>query len=142
MAQKSRKERAKKNVTTLNNLHIGTLSINSLFLIFYFLFRSRSLLAYSAFSVPCLVAESILEITGRPKFDPITKALRNSGEDLSAPGLTDFMFDIIWMTWLSLLCVIIFGDWGWLLWITIPAYGIYKGVKLLGAASSLIRSQM
>ncbi|RKF57781.1 hypothetical protein OnM2_072018 [Erysiphe neolycopersici] len=141
MAQKSKKERAKKNASTLNNLHLGTLSVNILFLFTNLVFFKRSLLAYILFSIPSLIAEYILETTGRPKHDNKTKVLMSSGEDLSAPGLTDYMFDIVYVTWISIFCVLIFGNWGWLVWTSIPLYGAYKGFKLLMAARGMMNMQ-
>ena len=138
MAQKAKKDRAKSNISSLNNLHIGTLTVNVLFILFNLLFKRRSLLAYTLFSIPCLVAEYILETTGRPKFDPNTKALKSSGEDLAAPGLTESMFDIIWVTWLSLVCVMLFGHWGWIVYSVVPIYGAYKGYGLLGMARGMM----
>jgi len=138
MAQKAKKDRAKANTTSLNNLHIGTLAINFIFLLFNLLFKRRSLVAYLLFSIPCVVAEYILETTGRPKYDASTKALKSSGEDLAAPGLTEYMFDIIWVTWLSLVCVILFGNWGWIVYSVVPIYGAYKGYGLFGMARGMM----
>ena len=138
MAQKAKKERAKANISTLNTLHIGTLTINTLFILFNLLIKRRSLLAYLVLSLPCFIAEYVLENTGRPKFDPATKALKSSGEDLATPGLTEYMFDIIWITWLSVVCVMLFGDWGWLAWTIVPVYGAYKGYGLFGMAKGLM----
>lgn len=141
MAQKAKKDRAKSNITTLNNLHVGTLSINVIFLLFSLLIRRRSLLVYFILSIPCFISQFILERTGRPSFDPNTKALKNSGEDLAAPGLTEYLFDVIWMTWASLVAVILFGNWGWLLWATVPIFGAYKGYGLLGMARGMMGGQ-
>lgn len=138
MAQKAKKDRAKANTASLNNLHIGTLTINGLFILFNILFRRRSFLTYLILSIPCLIAEFILETTGRPKYDVSTKALKTSGEDLAAPGLTEYMFDVIWVTWASLISVMVFGNWGWLLWATIPVFGAYKGYGLFGMARGLM----
>lgn len=138
MAQKAKKDRAKANISTLNTLHIGTLSVNALFIIFNLFIRRRSVLAYGILSIPSLVAEYILETTGRPKFDPYTKALRTSGEDLAAPGLTEYMFDIIWVTWFCVVAVMFFGNWGWLFWAVIPVFGLYKGYGLLGMAKGMM----
>ncbi len=138
MAQKAKKGVAKANITTLNNLHSGTAILNGIFILFNLVIKRRSILAYTILSIPCLVAEYILETTGRPKFDPTTKALRSSGEDLAAPGLTEYMFDIIWVTWLSLVAVITFGNWGWLVWSVVPVYGAYKGYGLLGMARGMM----
>lgn len=138
MAQKAKKDRAKANTSTLNTLHIGTLSLNAIFILFNLLFKRRSILAYSILSIPSLVAEYILESTGRPKFDPSTKTLKSSGEDLAAPGLTEYMFDIIWVTWFCLVSVIIFGNWGWIFWSVVPVFGAYKGYGLLGMARGMM----
>jgi len=138
MAQKAKKDRAKANTTTLNNLHIGALTINALFLLFTLLFRRRSYLAYILFSLPSFIAEFVLETTGRPKYDATTKALKSSGEDLAAQGLTEYMFDIIWITWFSLVVVMVMGNWGWLVWAVVPVYGAYKGYGLLGMARGLM----
>ncbi|KAI0180378.1 DUF788-domain-containing protein [Hypoxylon sp. FL1284] len=137
MAQKARKDRAKSNAAALTNLHIGTLVVNTLFVLFHFLLRKRSILLYVLLSIPSFVCEFVLESSGRPKYDPSTKALQTAGEDLSAPGLTEYMFDVIWVTWASVVMVILFGNWGWLLWTVVPAYGAFKGYSLLGAARGM-----
>ncbi|KAI2466583.1 DUF788-domain-containing protein [Annulohypoxylon bovei var. microspora] len=141
MAQKARKDRAKTNAAALTNLHIGTLIVNSLFFLFTFLIKKRSILLYVILSIPSFICEYILESSGRPKYDPSTKAMKTAGEDLSAPGLTEYMFDVIWMTWASVVLVILFGNWGWLLWAAVPAYGVFKGYSLLGAARGMAGMQ-
>ncbi|KAK7425019.1 hypothetical protein QQZ08_008415 [Neonectria magnoliae] len=132
MAQKAKKDRAKSNAASLNSLHIGSLIVNGLFLLVHFLFRPRSLWIYGLLSAPALICQYVLEVSGRPKYDPATKALRSAGEDLSAAGLTEYMFDVIWVTWASAVLAILFGNWGWILWAAVPAYGFYLGQGLLG----------
>ncbi|KAH7313391.1 DUF788 domain-containing protein [Stachybotrys elegans] len=141
MAQKAKKDRAKSNTAALNNLHIGSLTVHALFLAFHFLLRSRSLLAYGLLSVPSFVCEYVLESSGRPKYDATTKALKSSGEDLAAAGLTEYMFDVIWITWASIISVMLFGNWGWLLWAVVPGYGLYLGSGLLGMGRQLAGMQ-
>ncbi|TAQ86065.1 hypothetical protein B7494_g5608 [Chlorociboria aeruginascens] len=138
MAQKAKKDRAKANIASLNNLHVGTLSLNALFIFYNLLVARRSLVAWVIISIPCFIAEYILETTGRPTFDPTTKALKSSGEDLAAPGLTEYLFDIIWVTWCCLIAVVTFGNWGWIIWAAVPAYGLYKGSGLLGMARGMM----
>lgn len=141
MAQKARKDRAKSNAAALNNLHIGTLIVNTLFVLFTVLFKKRSMWLYAVLSVPSFICEYVLESSGRPRYDPNTKALKTAGEDLSAAGLTDYMFDVIWVTWASVFLVILFGNWGWLLWGVVPAYGAFKGFSLFGAARGMAGMQ-
>ncbi|KAI9645705.1 hypothetical protein NHQ30_006447 [Ciborinia camelliae] len=62
----------------------------------------------------------------------------SAGEDLAAPGLTEYMFDIIWMHWLSLFAVVIFGNWGWLIFSIVPIYGLYKVFGLWSGAKSMM----
>lgn len=80
----------------------------------------------------------MLEKSGRPKYDATTKALKSSGEDLAAQGLTEYLFDVVWVTWFSLISVMIFGNWGWIVWAVVPAYGAYKGYGLLGMARGMM----
>ena len=138
MAQKAKKDRAKANTSALNSLHIGSLTLNLLFVLFSLLLRRRSLLAYTLLSLPSFIAQYILETSGRPKYDPQTKALKSAGEDLAAAGLTEYMFDIIWVTWGCLVIVMLLGNWGWLVWGVVPIYGLYKGYGLLGMARGLM----
>ncbi|CZT40420.1 related to DUF788 domain protein [Rhynchosporium secalis] len=138
MAQKAKKDRAKANIASLNNLHIGTAAANGIFLLFNLFIKRRSLLAWTILSIPSVIAEFILETSGRPKYDAATKTLKSAGEDLAAPGLTEYMFDIVWVTWLSLISVITFGNWGWIVWGIVPAYGMYKGYGLFGMAKGMM----
>ncbi|KAK3191753.1 hypothetical protein K4F52_002177 [Lecanicillium sp. MT-2017a] len=132
MAQKAKKDRAKANAAALNNLHMGSLAVNVLFLAFHFLLRRRSLLAYGLLSAPSFICEYVLESSGRPKYEADNKTLKSAGEDLAAQGLTEYMFDVIWVTWASAVVAMLFGNWGWLLWAVLPAYGLYMGSGLLG----------
>lgn len=137
MAQKAKKDRAKSNAASLNNLHIGAAVVNGLFLSWYIFFRSRSLLTYILLSIPSFICQFTLEKAGRPSFDPTTGALKSSGEDLAARGLTEYMWDVIWVTWACQVLVMLFGNWFWILWIIVPAYGAYQGYGLLGQAKQL-----
>ncbi|KAG6296948.1 hypothetical protein E4U09_001533 [Claviceps aff. purpurea] len=132
MAQKAKKDRAKSNTAALNSLHTGSLLFNILFLLSHLLWRPRSLVAYGLFVTPSLICEYVLETSGRPKYDPATGALRTAGEDLAAAGLTEYMFDVVWVTWAADVLVVLVGNWGWLLWALVPAYGAYLGSGLLG----------
>lgn len=137
MAQKAKKDRAKSNAAALNNLHIGAAAVNGLFLAWHFFVRSRSLLTFVLLSLPSFICQFALERSGRPKFDPATGALRSSGEDLAASGLTEYMWDVVWVTWACQILVILFGNWFWLLWAVVPAYGAYKGYGLFGQAKQM-----
>ncbi|PHH82360.1 hypothetical protein CDD82_6262 [Ophiocordyceps australis] len=133
MAQKAKKDLAKHNAATLTRLHQTSLALNLLFLLLRFTRApSPSLVAYVVLSIPAFACQYALEATGRPRFDPTSGSLVASGQDLAAPGLTEYMFDVIWVTWGCLFAVVFLGNWGWLLWAVIPAYAIYLGSGLLG----------
>lgn len=140
MAQKAKKDRAKSNASTLNSMHLSSLSLNALFLVLTTLFLRRSLWTYLILSTPAFICEFILERTGRPSFAP-NGTLVKSGEDLAAPGLTEYMFDVIWVTWASLVAVIVFGNWGWVVWSVVPLYGAYTAWGLFGKARGMMGGQ-
>ncbi len=140
MAQKAKKDRAKANAAALYNLHAGSALVNGLFLVFWYLFKSRSLLLYLVLSLPGLLCQIFLEQTGRPAYDG-SGALKSAGEDLAAQGLTEYMFDVVWVTWSTVVLVILFGNKLWLLWAIVPAYGAYKGFNLFTAAQRMATPQ-
>jgi len=137
MAQKAKKDLAKSNAAALKNLHTLSLLLNASFLAFSFLVRPRSLYLYFLLSTPAFIAELVLERTGRPSRDATTGALRSAGQDLGAEGLTGNLFDVVWVTWASLVLVALVGDKGWFLWSVVPAYGGYQAVRLLLKARGL-----
>lgn len=135
MAQKAKKDLVRKNTSALKNLHFGAAVVNGLFLAWSLFFRSRSLVAYVLLSLPSFICQFALEKAGRPKFDA-SGALKSSGEDLAAQGLTEAMWDIVWTTWGCQVLVMLFGNWWWLAWSVVPATAAYKGYGLLGMAKS------
>jgi len=140
MAQKAKKDRAKANAVALSNLHTGAAIANGFFFLWGYYFKSRSLLLYVLLSLPSLLCQFTLERTGRPSYDD-SNSLKSAGEDLSAAGLTEYMFDVIWVTWGTVVLVALFGNKFWLLWAVVPAYGAYKGYNLLGAARQVTQAQ-
>ncbi|KAF4591624.1 DUF788 domain-containing protein [Ophiocordyceps camponoti-floridani] len=133
MAQKAKKELAKSNSASLNRLHLISLVANGIFLFAHLAGRRRSLLAYALLSLPAFACQYILEISGRPKYDATSGVLKSPGQDLAAQGLTEYMFDVVWVTWVCCAAVVLAGNWAWLLWAVIPAYGLYLGAGLFGA---------
>ncbi len=138
MAQKAKKDRAKANAASLKQLHLGTIFINAVFLLFVVFVGRRSLWLYILLSLPGLLAEAVLERTGRPRYDSVTHTLKASGEDLGAPGLMEYLFDVVWVTWICLVLVLLLGDKGWVFFLVVPAYGLYKGAGLLSMARGMM----
>ena len=140
MAQKARKDRAKANEASLKALHIGSAAVNIFFIIWCFILpftAKRSVIAYILLSIPAAVAQYILETTGRPRY--VDGQMKGSGEDLAAPGLTEYLFDIVWVTWASLISVVLFGNWGWLLFVSWLALSLSMYIELIVAFRRLYR---
>jgi len=108
------------------------------FLLLRFTFRSSlSLKRYTLLSTPALLIEFYLEKLARPSYNP-DGSLRRAGEDLDAQGLTEFMWDILYWTWINLVLVVVFGNRAWWLYLVIPAYAVYAAVTTAsGVKSSL-----
>jgi len=96
--------------------------------------RSLRLTPYLVLSAPALALEYWLESIARPQYDAQGN-LKRAGEDLDAPGLTEFFWDIIYWTWINLITVVIFGNRAWWAYLVVPAYAGYsafstaRGVK-------------
>lgn len=138
MGKKSQKSRSRRNTLTLNKLHLSSIAINSVFLLWRFLpfTKSRSITAYLILSIPAFVAEYVLERTGRPVV--VDGVVKTGGQDLDAQGLTEYLFDVVWVTWACLVAVLVVGNWGWLIWAVIPAFAAVKGYSLLGMARGMM----
>ncbi|KFY09554.1 hypothetical protein V491_08103 [Pseudogymnoascus sp. VKM F-3775] len=140
MAGKARKDLAKANVAALSTLHVGSLAVNGVFIAFSLIFRSRSLVTYVVLSIPAFACQYILESSGRPKYTTLNgkSSLKSAGEDLAAPGLTEYLFDVVWVTWACVLAVLGFGDKAWWLFAIVPVFGLWKGWGLIGAARGML----
>ncbi|KAL2363311.1 hypothetical protein RJZ56_003800 [Blastomyces dermatitidis] len=129
MAQKAAKTLAARNTRLLNRTHLTSLSLHLLYLLLHFLFnRPRVLTPYLIFTTPTLAIEFYLERLGRPRYSRdggSGNTLRSAGEDLDAPGLTEYFWDVIYWTWGCMGAVCIFGDRAWWLWVVVPLYSAW-----------------
>lgn len=89
------------------------------------LFR-RSLYPYILLSLPGLLIEFWFERIARPTYvdGPNGKELKRAGEDLDAKGLTEWMWDIVYWTWICLGIVTVAGDWAWWLYVSNPTLAV------------------
>lgn len=51
--------------------------------------------------------------------------MKSAGEDLGASGLTEFMWDITYWTWICMVAACVFGDRAWWLYLAVPMYSVY-----------------
>lgn len=113
------------------------MTLNTLFILLRFFLLSRALTPYLLLSAPALVLEFYLDRLGRPSH-AANGSLRRSGEDLDAKGLTEFMWDIVYWTWINIVLVIIFGDRAWWLYLVVPAYSVYLAATTVGGIKGMM----
>ncbi|ODH13558.1 hypothetical protein ACO22_07138 [Paracoccidioides brasiliensis] len=127
MAQKAAKTLAARNATLLNRTHLTTLSLHLLYLLLHHFFnRPRSLIPYFLLTFPTLLIEFYLERLGRPRYNATDGSLQSAGEDLDAPGLTEYTWDVLYWTWGCMGAVCVFNDRAWWLWVVVPLYTVWS----------------
>ncbi|KAF8558782.1 DUF788-domain-containing protein, partial [Imleria badia] len=85
-----------------------------------------SLAIYVVTYLPALFLSRYLESIGTSRRDPTTGAVISSGEDLNQPGVTEWCFDILYVTWACQVGSGAFGEWFWYFYLLIPSYAIFK----------------
>ncbi|CCM02806.1 uncharacterized protein FIBRA_04917 [Fibroporia radiculosa] len=133
MANASAKRVAQQNAETIKNMKLGMLGAGVLSLLLRLIIRKGSLsptrlslwlliLSY----VPSIFLSRYLERIGSPRRDHTTDTLISAGEDLGRPGIIEWAFDVIYITWACQIGSGAFGEWFWCLYLVIPIYAIYK----------------
>ena len=77
-------------------------------------------------AVPLVILYKHLYSIGSPRRDPITGALIGSGEDLNMSGITEWCWDIVYVTWACQVGSALVGEWFWWLYLSVRAY-VMKG---------------
>ncbi|EST08147.1 hypothetical protein PSEUBRA_002231 [Kalmanozyma brasiliensis GHG001] len=124
-ARGSAKKTATGNTFLLTLLRNGFLATNTLYLLVRFwLFRSsvtkRVIFGYAASEAIAVALWLTLQSMAR------------QGNDLQQSGLTQYMFDIIYVTWFVQIASLVWGNF-WYLYLIIPGYAafiIYKNILL------------
>lgn len=152
--QKAAKQLASRNSSTLNRTHLITLLLHTTFLLlrailFRRTFTRSSLLLYILLASPGALIEIWFEKIARPTTASGSGGAGGgggggrSGEDLDAKGLTEYLWDVLYWTWLCLGLAALVGDYAWLMWGAVPLYsvwlawstwkGVSRGGGLMGA---------
>jgi hypothetical protein len=133
MANASAKRIAAQNEVALRNLQRGMFIANILYFSLRFLLPWRAfppswgqLTVYGLTALPTLVLYRHLSSIGLPRRDPTTGILISSGEDLNQPGVTEWCWDVIYVTWGCAVGSSLLGNWVWYLYLSIPAFACYK----------------
>ncbi|KIW14882.1 hypothetical protein PV08_07667 [Exophiala spinifera] len=137
MANKHAKNLTVRNANRLKQTHLITAAINAVFLLLRFtLRRSLSLKRYILLSLPGLMIEFYLDRSAKPTYRQ--DGTMRGGEDLGAKGLTEFMWDVLYWTWINVILVIIFGNRAWWLYLIVPAYAIYAAVTTASGLKGML----
>lgn len=134
MANASEKRLASRNTAALNQLHAISGAVFSVVLLLNWYF-SRSVRPLFFMSVPAAAIEYVLEKTGRPTFSG--GQLVRSGSDLSQSGLTEYMHDVIYFTWICAILSVVIGNKAWYLYLVIPVFATYKAFQLMKAGKQM-----
>lgn len=142
MAGAAEKKQAQRNVESLSSVHKLSLIINLISIICVYIIQrpKNGKFYYLLYSIPSIFCEYTVEKIGRPTYTFNAdgyKVLVTSGEDLQQSGLTEYMFDIIYLTLFIDILMCLFGTVKvWWILIVIP---IFAGWKLKSIISSAMR---
>ena len=92
---------------------------------------------YILLCLPSFVVEFYLDRLGRPSY-AADGALRRSGHDLDAKGWTEYMWDVLYWTWINLVLVIFLGNWAWCLYLIVPVYSLYLATTMVGGMRGML----
>ncbi|PFH52670.1 hypothetical protein AMATHDRAFT_173262 [Amanita thiersii Skay4041] len=133
MANAAAKRIANQNETAIKTLKLGLFIPTFVSLLLRFLLRRNSLppskgslAIYILTFFPVLFLSSYLIKMGTTRRDSVTGTLISYGEDLNQPGVTEWCFDILYITWACQIGSGAFGEWFWWFYMVIPLYAIFK----------------
>ncbi|KAJ1728618.1 hypothetical protein LPJ61_003943 [Coemansia biformis] len=127
MANQSAKRISQSNAARLAALSKGALAVNSVYLVVRVLFQRGSLswteaMLYLATTVIEVLVIRNFHSMAQPRYDG--GVLVDAGADLSSSGLTSYLFDYVYISWLAHLLSLA-TKWAWALYLVIPAYAAY-----------------
>lgn len=138
MAGAADKKQAQRNTETLSSVHRLSFIVNVFAVLCIFVLkRPRSgKLYFLLFSLPSLFCEYTVEKVGRPRYTTNSdgyKLLMKAGEDLQQAGLTEYMFDVIYLTLVIDVLMCLFGSMKvWWVLLVIPGFAGWKLKGLVG----------
>jgi len=124
MANKASKSLARSNTLSLRRTHLTTATLHALFILYRLIYLRGSLTKYILLSTPSLLTEYYLDKLGRPRYSAGGE-LSHPGEDMAAKGVTEYLWDIVYATWICLGLVGVLGEWAWWVGLVVPAYAVY-----------------
>jgi len=123
MANAAQKKLAAANAKTLQNHRYAFLAINATFILIRLFLRhaSSTWTLYIMYLLSASLATWLqfqIEFVGRPKFDERGGVL-DPGSDLAQLGMTEYMFDVLYLTWGIQLLVAFTTTWAWWLYLLV-----------------------
>ncbi|KIY71798.1 DUF788-domain-containing protein [Cylindrobasidium torrendii FP15055 ss-10] len=131
MANASAKRIAQQNESTVKTLRLGLFAPTLISLVLRLLLHRStqtkwSIIIYVLTYLPMFFLSNYLIRIGNSRRDPTTGTLISYGEDLSQPGVTEWCFDLLYITWTCQIGSGALGEWFWWLYMVIPMYAVYK----------------
>lgn len=138
MAGQSAKKQVASNTKILKEIHtISGVSFVVFALSNFLLNRPQSSKPFIIFSVPAALCLYTLEKTGRPVVDA-RGTITRVGQDLTDTGLTEYLFDVIYLTvLLNLLATLFNSNKVWWLYLAIPAFAGHKLYALVNVGRQM-----
>ncbi|KAI0040697.1 DUF788-domain-containing protein [Auriscalpium vulgare] len=140
---------ASQNEIAIRNLFYGQVGANVLALVLRLFFSKTSKTAI-VFYVLSLGAGQFLYRQlvkmGTPRRDA-TGTLVSSGDDLNQPGMTEWFFDVLYVSWFAQVGSSVLGEWFWWIYAAIPGFVVFKlwgsfiSPMLLGRSSSAAEAE-
>jgi len=91
--------------------------------------------------LPSFTLEFYLDRLGRPTYATSADGVRTlvrSGQDLDAQGLTEYMWDVVYWSWINVVLVVLLGDRAWWLYLVVPAYSVYAVATTVGGLKGML----
>ncbi|KZV69223.1 putative opsin [Peniophora sp. CONT] len=138
MANTSQKKIASQNEAALKNLLYGQILANIVPFLIRLLYRAfgrrTSIKVWIMSAIATGVSQFLygrLAALGKPRRDA-NGTMVSAGSDLNQPGVTEWMFDVLYISWAAQVGSSILGEWVWLLYLVIPVFVIYKAWGFIG----------
>ena len=128
MARQAEKTQAKSNVAKIAFLRKAAVGVNALFIVVRLLlcYKSTTKKTFFLYIITNIAAGLIqynLERLGSPRYSA-DGSLRSAGEDLNQAGLTEYLTDIVYLTWIVYVTVALITDYGWLLFLAVSSQSV------------------
>lgn len=141
MAGKAGKKQAQTNLAVLSRLYRVSVPVVALALLKQMYLRAGfgAWLQFALLHAPMMGCIYVLDKSGRPKFDPKGQLLREGSDLAQAGGLTEYLFDLVYLS--------LFGDVGKILfstnrlWWVLLLVPVYAGWKLYGLKNQFMPKQ-